>query len=406
MNVLLIHSFWHPRGGDTTSLELQRAALEARGHTVVAFGTRHPDNLPEPGDAAWPGWVEPGRLAGAAARIWSRAAARALARVLTHAPARIDVAHVHHLHRHLTPSILPVLARAGIPTVWTLHDYELSCPTAHHYRAGAPCFACPDAGSLAPAVRHGCTRSTAGWRGSGVALVAEKALHRASGALGHVDAYVAPSRYLAARVAPVLPGARIVHLPNPVPLPAACAEPRRGVVFAGRMVEEKGVLDVVTMARAMPDTPFTLLGDGPLRRAAAALPNVRAPGAVPRVELQAVLERAEVVLVPSRWPENDPYAVTEAQAAGAVVVASDIGGIPEQIDPGVDGLLAPPANPDRWIEALRAALADPDAARQIGARARARIADERDPTRTAIALETLYDGLRAAGPSATSRRHP
>ena len=59
MRILLIHSFWHSRGGDTTAVALQRAALLARGHTIIPFGMRHPDNEPEPGDAAWPGWVDP-----------------------------------------------------------------------------------------------------------------------------------------------------------------------------------------------------------------------------------------------------------------------------------------------------------------------------------------------------------
>jgi len=422
VHVLLIHSFWHPRGGDTTSLALQRASLEARGHVVVPFGTRHPDNLPEFGDAGWPGWTDPQlrqRSALLALRtLWSRHAARALTRALEAAVSRgqppFSVAHVHHLHRHLTPAVLPVLRRFGIPVVWTLHDYELTCTTANHYRDARPCYACAAEGTLAPALRHACTRTGAGTGPSRLAeaavLVAEKQLHRALYTEGDVAAYIAPSRFLAERVGGRLKGARIVHLPNAVPvLPRANpsdAAPRSGVLFAGRMVEEKGVLDVVEMARRMPQVQFTLFGDGPLLRAASALPNVTAPGSVSRAQVQGGLERAAVVIVPSRWPENDPYAVTEAQAAGAVVLASDIGGIPEQIADGVDGLLAAPGQPKAWVHHLQGMLEDPARALEIGKRARARITLERDPENAAIAMESLYQSVVVSPTRPSPRRSP
>lgn len=406
LSVLLVHSFWHPRGGDTTSLAHQRAALLARGHQVVPFGARHPDNLPEPGDERWSGWVDP--AAGfTLARLWSPAAARALDRVLRGRAARgapFDVAHVHHLHRHLTPAILPVLRANRVPVVWTLHDYELTCTTAHHYRAGAPCFACDGHPAFSPALRNGCARSPEGNTPSPVrqamgtaGLVAEKVLHRLARAADHVDAFIAPSAYLAARVRPVLPQARIEHLPNPLPVPPLAPGPRAGVLFAGRLVEEKGVLDVLAIARLLPDVSFTVLGDGPLRGAltSAGLPNLRAPGAVAGAGVGAALRSAAVVLVPSRWPENDPYAVTEAQAAGAVVVASALGGIPEQVRHGEDGVLCSAGAPAEWAAAIRALLENHADAARIGVRAHERVRSERDPARTAIALERLYQSVRS-----------
>jgi glycosyltransferase involved in cell wall biosynthesis len=212
-----------------------------------------------------------------------------------------------------------------------------------------------------------------------------------------VDAFVAPSAYLAARVRPVLRGARVVHVPNPLPVAPLDPGPRAGVLFAGRLVEEKGVLDVLAIARLLADVPFTVLGDGPLRGAvkAAGLANVSAPGAVSGAELAAALRRAAVVLVPSRWPENDPYAVTEAQAAGAVVVASAIGGIPGQVRSGEDGVLCSPASPPEWASAVRAVLTAPEEAARIGVRGHERVRSERDPARTAIALESLYLSVRS-----------
>jgi len=257
---------------------------------------------------------------------------------------------------------------------------------------------------MTPALRHGCTRAPGGatpsplGRAAGAGgLVAEKLLHRLARTHDHVAAFIAPSVYLANRVRPALPGARIERLPNPLPVQPLEPGPRAGVLFAGRLVEEKGVLDVLAIARRLPEVTFTVLGDGPLRGAftAAGLLNVHAQGPVPRSEVDAALRRAAVVLVPSRWPENDPYAVTEAQAAGAVVVASALGGIPEQVRHGEDGLLIPPGAHAEWAAAIRVVLADPAEGARIGVRAHERVRSERDPTRTAIALERLYLSVRS-----------
>ncbi len=398
MNILLVHSFWHPRGGDTTSLALQQAALAERGHTLVPFGQRHPDNEPQAGDAAWPGWVDPASPP-TPSRIWSFESARALRRMLAAGSPRFDVAHVHHLHRHLTPSVLRVLHEAAIPVVWTLHDYELTCATANHYRQGQPCVEC-SSGTLLPALRHGCARSPTRGRSTrsrleASALVAEKLAHRVLGAIRWVDAFVAPSRYLADHVAAALHGARIEHIRNPLPAARWVDGPREGVLYAGRLVEEKGVFDVLTIARALPETQFTLLGDGPLLGAvrAANLPNVQARGATPRDRVLQAMQSAAAVLVPSRWPENDPYAVTEAQRAGAVVFASRIGGIPEQISSGSDGVLCPPGDPAAWITPLRRMLGSAEQAHEIGVRAHRRVQTERDARDIAISLERLYVSL-------------
>src|SRR5690606_15618763 len=96
-----------------------------------------------------------------------------------------------------------------------------------------------------------------------------------------------------------------------------------------------------------------------LRRTAA---EVRSPvtftGFRPRDGVREVLATADVVVVPSRWPDPHPLTPLEGMAAGAAVVAADIGGIPEAVEDA--GVLVPPDDPAALAEAL-AALADDDA---------------------------------------------
>jgi len=112
------------------------------------------------------------------------------------------------------------------------------------------------------------------------------------------------------------------------------------------------------------------------------------------------MRSVRVVVVPSRWYENFPYAVLEAQAAGRAVVASDIGGIPEQITHGEDGLLVPPDDVDALRQAVSGLLADPARAMALGEKGAARVRARLGPTDHLDAVLSIYDEVlerRASG---------
>ncbi|MCB9777308.1 MAG: glycosyltransferase [Alphaproteobacteria bacterium] len=401
MRVLMVHSFHHPRGGDTTYTRDLTRLLTKRGHQVIPLAMRHPDNEPSPYEARFPSWVDPrtaetrvDRARALLRMAWSLESARAArAMVRDLAP---DVAHVQHLHRHLTPAVLGPLRRAGVPVVWTVHDYELICPSGHLYVDGAPCERCRGHHYL-QAVHHRCK-----WDRTlpSAAVALEKALHHRLGVWDRVDRFLCPSRWLADTLVRFgVRADRVTVLPNPLdPSGLAGEEEARargsGWLYAGRLAEEKGVRDLLEAARRLPGHRLRICGGGPLldevRAAAARLPQVEVLGPLPRPKLLEELRSAAVVAVPSRWPENLPYAVSEAQALGRAVVASHIGGIPELVTDGVDGRLVPPADPAALAAAVGALLADPARAAALGAAGRARVARTLDPDRHVGGVETVY----------------
>lgn len=383
MRVLMGSSFWHGRGGDTTAMFATVRALEAAGHEVVPFAMRHPANRPSPWEARWPAWRDP-RSARALGGVWSPGVAAALDRLLD--DVRPDVAHLHHLHRFLTPSVLPTLRRRGVATAWTLHDYELVCPNGLLYTAGEPCGRCLG-GDVRHAVRHRCKK---GDLAASLAAAAEQAVHRALGVARLADVLICPSQALAGRMREAgVPADRLHHLPNVVEPVAPGVGPGEGWVYAGRVAEEKGVFDLLAAAGAIPGT---VVGDGPALAEARrrAPPSVRFTGALPHPRALEVLRGARVVVVPSRWPENDPYAVTEAQALGRAVVATAVGGIPEQIRHGVDGWLVPRADPRSLARALARFTEDAALATVLGENGRARVQNDRNPVDHVTRLVALY----------------
>jgi glycosyltransferase involved in cell wall biosynthesis len=98
----------------------------------------------------------------------------------------------------------------------------------------------------------------------------------------------------------------------------------------------------------------------------------RAPGAVLRAfhngQGAEVYSRFDVVVVPSLWPENSPLVIHEAFMAGVPVVAARIGGIPELVSDGVNGVLYDPASPDALAELLRGLVLRPDRIAEMAGR--------------------------------------
>lgn len=168
---------------------------------------------------------------------------------------------------------------------------------------------------------------------------------------------LAPSRYLADRAEALGYGPVQVHdngaALNPLP--------RRGggpLVFLGTLSPHKGpdlVLDA--WRRAFPQQRPGLRFYGP--RGSSPIPERMHGGVLDRDGVAAVLSEATALVMGSRWPENAPLVLLEARAAGCPVVAPRIGGIPELVEDGVDGLLYPPGDVDALAEALRRVVARP-----------------------------------------------
>lgn len=401
MRILHVNKFLYRKGGAEAYMEDLAALQVAAGHEVEFFGMDHPDNGPARFSAHFPDHIEleppppslPGRARAAGRVLWSGSARRGMAGVVD--AFRPDVVHLHNIYHQLSPSVLRPLAARGIPAVMTLHDYKLACPSYQMLAAGAPCRACLG-GHFTQAVRRRCKGGSL----SASALVAfELWAHTTFGAYGTVARFVAPSRFMAETMAGagVFPG-RLRHVPHFIDLSSTPVKEQPGgpVVYAGRLSPEKGV-DTLIEAAGLLRAPLEVAGDGPDMAALVAQADARAPGLVRfhgRLGKAAVLElfrAAAVVAVPSVWFENQPMTVLEALASGVPVVASDLGGLPELIDPGTDGDLVPPGDPAALAEALERVLDDPARSLAMGRAGREKVESAFAPALHLDRLERIYE---------------
>jgi glycosyltransferase involved in cell wall biosynthesis len=184
---------------------------------------------------------------------------------------------------------------------------------------------------------------------------------------------------------------------SPSALPGDLREgPLVGVV--ARLQPEKGVANFLKAAArvcaAVPDARFLVAGDGPLREELLALAGrlgvgerVRFLGY--RADARSLIGLLDVLVVPS-LTEGTPLIVLEAMAAGIPVVASAVGGIPDQIRHDKDGLLVPAGDPAALADALLGLLQNPDRARSLGEAALRRADSEFNHATMVRRIEAVY----------------
>lgn len=203
------------------------------------------------------------------------------------------------------------------------------------------------------------------------------------------------------------PRVKVVHCgidPETFSEPAPPPEEGLELVTIGRLAEQKGQLMLVSVVdrlrQKVPGLHLTVIGEGelrtPLTEAIAARgleERITLAGWLTEAEVRAALARAHALILPS-FAEGLPMVIMEAMASGRPVVSTYVAGIPELVQDGVTGWLAPAGDPAALVEAVQAlARTPPDARARMRQAARTRVLERHDMYREA---EKLAGYFRAA----------
>ena len=208
---------------------------------------------------------------------------------------------------------------------------------------------------------------------------------------------VVPSAFLA-RIAVswgLEPG-RVHVLTNPAPPPSEVQAEHLApgtFVFVGRLTEQKDLPTAIAAMELVPAARLVVVGDGADRLKLAHI--AAASDAAGRIEFRGSLSRdaalqvvagAEAGLLSSAW-ENLPHSAVEALSVGVPMVATAVGGVPEVVRDGENGLLVPPGRPDELADAIRRILDEPGLRDRLAAAAK--------PSVEAISSEAIYGRLES-----------
>ena len=231
-----------------------------------------------------------------------------------------------------------------------------------------------------------------------------------------MDRLIVPSASIAAKVSAEGRGAApFAVIPNGVDLsrfelpPPACglrnefgipaSAPLLGVV--ARLEPEKGhrylVAAMPAILRGSPETWLVIVGEGSLeadlRRQVAALPRPARDRVVftgRRDDVAAITAEIDVAVLPS-LREAQGISILEAMARRRPVVASAVGGIPEVLTHGVDGLLVRPGDPAALAEACIRLSCSPELRRRLGEAGRATVEARFSLDAMVRRIESVYD---------------
>jgi len=307
-----------------------------------------------------------------------------------------DVAHLHNIYHHLSPSILPVLARHRVAMVMTAHDYRLACPTKHFLRPDGPCTRC-----LPNRYYHAVSPRCAGLRGGALAL--ESFIQRFTRRYFRwIDLLLCPTRFMQKilRQAGAPAGKTIVlrNIIEPVTLSNSAPQSQPPeLLVAGRLSAEKTPILAVELAGLLPDVRIVIAGDGPLlpelRREVQrrGLTNVELTGHIDHDRLGDYLARCTAAVLTSLWFENSPQTMLEAMFAGRCVVVPDHPPLREWVRNGHTGRLYAPGKADALAEVVREVVSDPAGRTRMQQAARQLVRDRHNPEILCRQLEGLYE---------------
>jgi glycosyltransferase involved in cell wall biosynthesis len=388
MRVLIVNDYGFRNGGAESAILNLRQGLESRGDEVRIFSSSA--GLDDRGRTGFADELARGTTSSLrtllqTANPW---APLALKKELDRfAP---EVVHIHLFLTQLSPLILPVLR--DVPCVYTAHWQRAICPTGTRFLPSGE--ACRQPSGVA-CYTSGCLPFR-DW----VPLMAQMSLLRRW--RNSIDRVVACSEALRNRlVEGGFPDVEVI--PDGVPAQRArpsLADPP-SVLFAGRLVREKGVLILLQAFRQVldrvPSARLDIAGSGPeadLARSMAAekglSDRVVFHGWLSHNDLEHLYSRAWVQAAPSVWDEPFGMVAIEAAARGVPAVVSDVGGLAEIVIEEETGFKVPPGEPDALARALLRFVGDKALAETMGARARLRAAGHFSIERHVDRIRDLY----------------
>ncbi|MBI4812664.1 glycosyltransferase family 4 protein [Candidatus Falkowbacteria bacterium] len=379
MRILQVNKFNYLRGGAEKYFLDLCGMLKKEGHEVAKFSMAPPEKSPLPPfnpkspqvirrgkfDGAGKGGAEDGHEKYFVSNVnfnkfkisdvfkyvsrilWSFEAARKFEKLIL--DFRPDIVHLHNIYHQISPSIISVAKKHNLPIVMHLHDYKLVCPNYKLFTKSRPCYKC-QGGKYYNCALNRCLKNSF-WK-SLLATIEMYLHHQILKIYDKVDLFIAPSRFMkdiCVQFGVPTEKIRVVYnfVNPPHPPFTKGAKKEDYLLYFGRLSEEKGIDVSVEATRKVDDgVKLKIVGDGPERKnLELRIKNleledkVEMPGVKHGDELRNLINSAKAIVIPSIWPENMPLSLLEAMAAGKIVIASRVGGMPEIIKDGENGFL-------------------------------------------------------------------
>jgi len=388
MKILQINKFFYHKGGTETYLFSLIWQLQKAGHSIVGFSQKNKNNIDIAGSELFIDEInldkfyfnnifKIGRI------FWSLSAKKNITKLINQE--KIDLVHIHNIYHQISPSILPVIKKAGIPIVMTVHDFKLISP---HYTLGAT----KNLPHLKPLLAR-------------ALMFLEYAFHKSIKIYKkNVDLFIAPSEFVRRKLITAgFEANKIIVLPHFIEQDNKIknSEEKNYIVCFGRLDKSKGV-DILIKAWAQIKSELTLkiIGSGPdennLKQLARDLEIENKIEFIPhchKPDLESIIAQSWFTVFPSLVHETFGLGVIESYFQGKPVIATKVGAFTENVIENKTGLLVAPANIMALKNALEKMISDIDLRKSMGQSAKAMAQNKFTPQIHLNKINDIYNSV-------------
>ena len=334
MKILQINKFYHPQGGaDKYFIEISKS-LENNGHEVVYFSQRQGKNICDEQGKYFISNLNLEKfsyksLFNILRIFWSFEAWKKIKKILS--IEKPDVVHIHNIYHQISPSILSVIKKRGIPIVMTVHDFKLVHPN-YSLRADNK------------NINHKNSKLVQ------LLLNLEFKFHRFLKIYKkNIDLFIAPSQFVKEQlIKNGFEKNKIVLQPHYVTSTKSKVKNKKFILYFGRLDESKGIDTLIQAYSQIKDKTIKLAiaGTGPQEKELKQLvislgleEKIDFLGFKDKNKLNQIVSSCLFVVFPSRVHETFGLGILEAFSAGKTVIASNVGAFPELVINNKTGLL-------------------------------------------------------------------
>lgn len=342
MKILEINKFFYAkRGADKHFIDVIDL-LKSHGHEVAVFSMANPKNNVGPWNkyfVSYAGYLPQDsfweRLKGLS-RIYSFESRRKIKKLLD--DFQPDVAHIHNIYHQISPSILPILKKRGIPVVMTVHDYSLISPNYDFAFQETDWEKLGRFRSLKFIFKKGFKDSYAQ---SFLALLEYWFLRLTRIYENNVDLFIAPSIFLKNKlVCGGIDEKKIIVLPHFGKFNPDLKQEEENFVFHfGALSKAKGTQDIIEIFKDLKNIELRLAGSLEEGLDFKSCPNIKYLGFLNQKELQKQIQRSMFVISASGLPETFGLVALETLENSKPFVALQVGAYGEIVENGKEGYL-------------------------------------------------------------------
>ena len=267
-----------------------------------------------------------------------------------------DIAQIHNLIPLINIWILKELKKRNIPIIFFIHNYRIFCPRGTCFLKDKFCIRCFN-NSLIFCILNNCLDNLL------YSLLYAYRIFIQRLFLRYIDLFISSSNFTRDFYKRYFPEINIAILKEYIDISGEIKnlkqEKKDFIIFAGRLVKEKGIPTLLQAASLLKDIQFKICGEGPLMEHYQGfvkeknLKNVEFLGLQKRKVSLIQIKDARIVLFPSLWYEVYPRVIREAMYLSTPVIASRVGANTEIIQHNKTGFLFDPEDVPSLVELVK-----------------------------------------------------